>query len=111
MKKKNSLIPFNKKTINQILKFFNAEKDIVIVIKPMKSCHGMLDEKQPIIYINKDTDETNKVLTLVHELIHWKWGVNHDGLGWYCGYYSSKHDHLSETIGSIVFGKKMVWED
>ena len=110
MNKKLSII-FNKKNINQILKFFNAKKDIIIVIKPMKSCHGMLDEKEPLIYINKDTGDINKILTLVHELIHWKWDVNHDSLGWYCGYYSTKHDHLSETIASIIFGKKIVWED
>lgn len=102
-------LKFNKATISKILKFFNVKK-VKIIVKKMKE-YGRSDKEARTIYIDKEASQNNKILILVHELIHYSWRLDHNPLGWYCGYYSSKHDHFSEVIASVIFKRKFVWED
>ncbi len=103
---------YNKTVERKILQCFNVGKDFKIVFKKIGKYAGLYFSKPSHrIYIDNTLSDTNKIITLVHELIHWKWKLNHDDVGHYCGFYSNKHDHLSEIIASIVFKRKMVWED
>lgn len=111
MDNKKTQLKFNSRNIGRILRFFGL-KDVVVMEDDLGKEKGMvnMDEKNKV-YVNKKMGNVNKVLTLVHELIHSGWGLDHNLLGWYCGFYSTKHDRLSETIASIIFRKKLVWEE
>lgn len=110
MDKKKTELKFKCKNIRRIMRFFGL-KNVVVVQGNFGEGKGMvnMDEKNKI-YINKKMGDADKILTLVHELIHSGWNLHHNSLGGYCGFYSTKHDHLSETVASIIFKRKLVWE-
>ena len=106
---KNGKLLFSKRNVEKIARFFRSEDPVEIKVGRIKGAYGIVCDNT--ITINKKMNDTNKIITLVHELIHYVWKLDHDAIGNYCGYYCSKHDHLSEAVASIIFKRKLVWED
>ena len=110
MNKEKTELKFKCNNIRRIMRFFGLE-NVVVVQGDYGGGKGMVNRfEKNRVYINKNLGDVDKILTLVHELIHSRWCLHHNSLGSYCGFYSTKHDHLSETIASIIFKRKLVWE-
>ncbi len=94
------------KEIAKVLKFFGTEKpqDIRVSVTPEVK-YGCISY---IIKIGKGQPKDDIILTLVHELLHYK-GLNHDEIGRFLGFYSYKRDVLSEWVAERIFKRKFRW--